>query len=60
MVEQKSSNRRFRLRPQILTSIVALGALGIVSMFLGYPEVATACPAGIVALGMKLLESEEK
>ena len=54
------NGRRFRLRPQILAGILSLGALGIISMFMGYPEVATACPAGIVALGMKLLDTEEK
>ena len=58
MVE--NGTRRFRLRPQILIAILALGAMGIVAMLMGYPEVATATPAGIVALGMKLLDTEEK
>ena len=55
-----NGTRRFRLRPQILAAILVLGIMGVVAMLMGYPEVATATPAGIVALGMKLLESEEK
>jgi len=47
-----------KLRPQILTGMILLGATSIVAMVLGYSEVAAACPAGIVALGMKLLEGE--
>lgn len=47
-----------KVRPQILTGMVLLGVTGIIAMFLSYPEVAAACPAGLVALGMKLLEGE--
>ena len=47
-----------KIRPQILAGMILLGATGIVAMCLGYPEVAAACPAGLVALGMKLLEGE--
>lgn len=45
-------------KPQILTGMVLLGAICIVAMLMSYPEVAAACPAGLVALGMKLLEKE--
>lgn len=45
-------------RPQILVGMTLLGAVGIIAMYLGYPEIAAACPAGLVALGMKLLEGE--
>lgn len=45
-------------KPQILTAILVLGAIGALAMFCDFPEVAAATPAGIVALGMKLLESE--
>ena len=55
-----NGTRRFRLRPEILAAILVLVIMGIVAMLMGYPEVATATPAGIVALGMKLMESEEK
>jgi len=43
-------------RPQILTGMLSLLILGILAMFWGYSEVAAACSAGIVALGMKLLD----
>ena len=45
-------------KPQILTAIMALFILAGIAMYLDYPEVAAACPAGIVALGMRLLEKE--
>jgi len=47
-----------KIRPQILAAIIILGATGIVAMCLGYSEVATACPAGIVALGMNLIDEK--
>lgn len=50
---------RIKWRPQILVGMILLGAMGIIAMFLGYPEVAAASPAGLVALGMKLLENSE-
>ena len=46
-------------KPQVLTSIVALAIIGVLAMLFEYPEVAAACPAGIVALGMKLLGKDE-
>lgn len=54
MAEQK----RNKWRPQILAAMTLLGVTGILAMIMGYPEVAAACPAGLVALGMKLLENE--
>lgn len=49
-----------KIRPQILAAIVLLGAIGIVAMCLGFTEVATACPAGIVALGMNLIDEKNE
>ena len=43
-------------KPQILTGLVSLLIICVGAMWMGYSEVATACPAGIVALGLKLLE----
>ena len=34
-----------KLRPQILTGLVSLAVIGILAMYVGYPEVAAACPA---------------
>ncbi len=45
-----------KVRPQILAGIVLLGLLGGIAMYLDYAEVATASVAGIVALGMQLVE----
>ena len=44
------------IKPQLLMGLASLLIIAVVAMFLGYQEVATACPAGIVALGLKLLE----
>lgn len=45
------------LKPQLMTGLGGLILLGGVSLFLGYIEVASASVAGIIALGLKLLES---
>ena len=47
-----------KLRPQIFLAIIVLGLLSGVGVFYGYPEIATGCVGGIIALGMKVLESE--
>jgi|TARA_R100001594_G_C3950250_1_gene242838 hypothetical protein len=47
-----------KFRPQIFVSIVVLGALSGAGIYLGYNEIATGCVGGIIALGMKVLESE--
>lgn len=44
------------IKPQLLTGITGLILICCVAMLLGYQEVAMACPVGIVALGLKLLE----
>ena len=45
-------------RPQILTAILILGVIAVLGMLNGMNEVATGGVAGIIALGMKLLEGE--
>lgn len=45
-------------RPQILTAIFILGVVSVLGLMFGAVEVTTGCVAGVVALGMKLLEGE--
>lgn len=45
-------------RPQILIAMVILGIIAVMGLVYGYNEVTTGCGAGIIALGMKLLEGE--
>ena len=47
-----------KLRPQIFLAIIVLGALSGVGVIYGHIEIATGCTGGIIALGMKVLESE--
>ena len=47
-----------KLRPQIFLAIIVLGILSAVGVWQGYAEIATGCTGGIIALGMKVLESE--
>jgi len=47
------------LRPQILISILILGAIAIFSLDLGHIEITTGCITLLGALGMKILESEK-
>tara|TARA_R100000808_G_C2075325_1_gene101235 strand:+ start:116 stop:265 length:150 start_codon:yes stop_codon:yes gene_type:complete len=47
-----------KLRPQIFLAIIVLGLLSGVGVWQGYSEIATGCTGGIIALGMKVLESE--
>lgn len=47
-----------KLRPQIFLAIIVLGALSGVGVWQGFTEIATGCTGGIIALGMKVLESE--
>ena len=51
-------SEEMKMRLQILTSIILLSAIAGFALFLGYVEVATGCTGGVIALGMKLLESE--
>ena len=44
-----------KLRPQIFLAIIVL-AIGV---WQGYTEIATGCTGGIIALGMKVLESPD-
>ena len=48
------------IKPQLLTGLIGLTLICLVAMYLGQTEVATACPAGIVALGLKLLEVKKE
>ena len=45
-----------KLRPQIFLAIIVLSAIGV---WQGYTEIATGCTGGIIALGMKVLESPD-
>lgn len=45
-------------KPQILTAIIILGAIGIVALLRNGDTVLSGVVAGITALGMKLLEKE--
>ena len=47
-----------KIRPQILTAILVLGSLSVVGVLNDYNEIASVSIGGIIALGMKLLESE--
>tara|TARA_R110002020_G_scaffold195_10_gene948 strand:- start:348 stop:503 length:156 start_codon:yes stop_codon:yes gene_type:complete len=46
------------LRPQIFLAIIVLGILSGVGVWQDMAEIATGCTGGIIALGMKLMESE--
>lgn len=45
-------------KPQIMAAMTFLLCLGIIAIKGGYPEIAASCPAGLIALGMKILEKE--
>ena len=50
-----------KVRPQIALSIFGLSIISIIALLnpqLEYIAVVTACTSGIVALGLKVLESE--
>ena len=47
-----------KLRPQIFLAIIVLGVLSSIGVIYEYTEIATGCVGGIIALGMKVLESE--
>ena len=44
--------------PQIFLAISVLGILAMTATFQNIPEIATATIGGVIALGMKVLESE--
>jgi hypothetical protein len=48
-----------KVRPQIFLAILVLGALSGVGVWQGMAEIATGCTGGIIALGMKVLESPD-
>jgi hypothetical protein len=47
-----------KLRPQIFLAIIVLGILSIVGLLNEHNEIASGAIGGIIALGMKVLESE--
>ena len=47
-----------KLRPQIFLAIIVLGILSSIGIVYEYNEIATGCVGCIIALGMKVLESE--
>ena len=47
-----------KLRPQIFLAIIVLAVLSVVGLYKGHHEIASGAIGGIIALGMKVLESE--
>ena len=47
-----------RVRPQVLVALTVLGSVTLYALFLGHIEVATGSGGGVIAISMKLLESE--
>jgi len=47
-----------KVRPQIFIAIVVLGGLSVIGILNEAVEIAAGCSSGIIALGMKVLESE--
>ena len=47
-----------KLRPQIFLSIIVLGILSVVGLLSGFNEIASGAIGGIIALCMKVLETE--
>tara|TARA_Y100000310_G_C19954737_1_gene478460 strand:- start:77 stop:307 length:231 start_codon:yes stop_codon:yes gene_type:complete len=47
-----------KVRPQIFLSIILLGFISIVGMFLDLNEVTVGCVAGIIALAKDVLQSD--
>ena len=47
------------IKPQVFLAILALAGTALYSLHIGHIEVATGATAGVVALGMKLLETEQ-
>ena len=47
-----------KIRPQIFLSIIVLGVLSVVGIIHGHNEIASGAIGGIIALGMKVLETE--
>jgi hypothetical protein len=58
--KQDSSMEKFigKLRPQIFLSIVLLGVIAIIGMFVELNEVTVGCVAGIIALSKDVLQSD--
>ena len=47
-----------KVSPQIFFAIIVVWLLSGVGLYYGMNEIATGCTGGIIALGMKVLESE--
>ena len=47
-----------RIRPQVLLALTVRGSVTLYARFLGHIEVATGSGGGVIAISMKLLESE--
>ena len=48
-----------KLRPQIFLAIIVLGMLSAIGVWQGYTAIAPGSTGGIIALGMKVLESPD-
>ena len=47
-----------KIRPQIFLAIIVLGILSAIGLWQGFSEIASGCTGGIIALGMRLMDSE--
>tara|TARA_R100000963_G_C4547398_1_gene41838 strand:- start:105 stop:254 length:150 start_codon:yes stop_codon:yes gene_type:complete len=47
-----------KIRPQIFLAIIVLGILSGIGLWQGFSEIASGCTGGIIALGMRLMDSE--
>ena len=47
-----------KIRPQIFLAIIVLGILSALGLWQGFSEIASGCTGGIIALGMRLMDSE--
>ena len=47
-----------KIRPQIFLAIIVLGLLSAIGLWQGFSEIASGCTGGIIALGMRLMDSE--
>lgn len=48
-----------KFRPQILLLVIVLGVIASYALHLGFTEVATGAVAGMIALGMQILQDKD-
>lgn len=47
-----------KIRPQVFVAIILLGAIAIISVYLGVTEIAGVAAAGIIALAKDVIQSD--